>query len=154
MLPLLLYFFGFFFIGFFLADAATRGVLWKKPKACKFIKKETLTQVFSCEFSEISKSTFYREHLWTTASIFRNCFFCGISCMLKSRLSIFLFWCEILCGCFRFLYVRSKGGSRAAATSKMECFVIIVNGFQSLTIIAKHSIFGCCSSPRSASEKY
>ena len=30
--------------------------------------------------------------------------------------------------------------SRAAATSKMECFVIIVNGFQSLTIITKHSI--------------
>ena len=58
MLPLLLYFFGFFFIGFFLADAATRGVLWKKPKACKFIKKETLTQVFSCEFSEISKNVF------------------------------------------------------------------------------------------------
>ena len=34
----------------------------------------------------------------------------------------------------------SKGGSRAAATSKMERFVIIVNGFQSLTIITKRSI--------------
>ena len=33
-----------------------------------------------------------------------------------------------------------RGGSRAAATSKMECFVIIVNGFQPLTIIIKHSI--------------
>ena len=33
-----------------------------------------------------------------------------------------------------------RGGSRAAATSKMECFVIIVNGFQPLTIITKHSI--------------
>ena len=33
-----------------------------------------------------------------------------------------------------------RGGSRAAATSKMECFVIIVNGFQTLTIIRKHSI--------------
>ena len=32
------------------------------------------------------------------------------------------------------------GGSRAAPTSKMKCFVIIVNGFQPLTIIAKHSI--------------
>ena len=27
-------------------------------KACNFIKKETLAQVFSCEFCEISKSTF------------------------------------------------------------------------------------------------
>ena len=26
--------------------------------ACKFIKKETLPQVFSCEFCEISKNTF------------------------------------------------------------------------------------------------
>ena len=32
------------------------------------LKKETLTQVFSCEFCEISKNTFYTEHLWTTAS--------------------------------------------------------------------------------------
>ena len=33
-----------------------------------------------------------------------------------------------------------RDGSRAAATFKMECFVIIVNGFQPLTIIWKHSI--------------
>ena len=33
-----------------------------------------------------------------------------------------------------------RGGSRAAATSKMERFVIIVNGFQPLTIIIKRSI--------------
>ena len=36
--------------------------------------------------------------------------------------------------------VRFRGGSRDAATSKMEYFVIIVNGFQPLTIITKHSI--------------
>ena len=36
---------------------------------------------------------------------------------------------------------RNRGGSRTAATSKMECFVIIVNGFQlSLTVITKRSI--------------
>ena len=33
-----------------------------------------------------------------------------------------------------------RGGSKAAATSKMELFVIIVNGFQLLTIITKCSI--------------
>ena len=33
-----------------------------------------------------------------------------------------------------------RDGSRAAATSKMERFVIIVNGFQPLTIITKCSI--------------
>ena len=34
----------------------------------------------------------------------------------------------------------SRGGSRTVATSKMELFVIIVNGFQPLTIITKCSI--------------
>ena len=33
-----------------------------------------------------------------------------------------------------------RDGSRTATKSKMECFVIIVNSFQPLTIIAKHSI--------------
>ena len=27
--------------------------------------------MFSCEFSEISQNTFFAEHLWATASIFR-----------------------------------------------------------------------------------
>ena len=40
----------------------------------------------------------------------------------------------------RILMLQIRGGFRAAATSKMECFVIIVNGFQPLTIITKHSI--------------
>ena len=34
----------------------------------------------------------------------------------------------------------NRGGSRAAATSKMERFVIIVNGWKPLTIITKRSI--------------
>ena len=33
-----------------------------------FIKKESLAQVFSCEFCEISKNTFFIEHLWATTS--------------------------------------------------------------------------------------
>ena len=37
-------------------------------------------------------------------------------------------------------YCIHRGGSRTAATSKMELFVIIANGFQSLTIITKCSI--------------
>ena len=37
--------------------------------ACNFIKKETQAQGFSCEFCEISKKTFFIEHLWTTASV-------------------------------------------------------------------------------------
>ena len=37
--------------------------------ARNFIKKEALAQEFSCEFCEISKNTFFTEHLWTTASV-------------------------------------------------------------------------------------
>ena len=37
-------------------------------------------------------------------------------------------------------FPRCRGGSRAAATSQMECFVIIVNGFQPLIINTKRSI--------------
>ena len=34
--------------------------LVKKQAPCNFIKKETLAQVFSCEFCKISNNTFYR----------------------------------------------------------------------------------------------
>ena len=35
-----------------------------RPQACNFINKETLlAQVFSCEFCEIFKKTFFTEHL-------------------------------------------------------------------------------------------
>ena len=38
-------------------------------ESCRnFIKKETLVQVFSCEFCEISKNTFFTQHLRVTAS--------------------------------------------------------------------------------------
>ena len=36
--------------------------------AYNFIEKETLAHVFSYEFCEISKNTFFIEHLWATAS--------------------------------------------------------------------------------------
>ena len=49
-----------------------------------------------------------------------------------------------LCG----LYKQITSGSRNAATSKMECFVIIVNG-----AYYKALHLGCCSGPRSASEQ-
>ena len=37
---------------------------------CIIIKKENLTQVFFCEFYEISKNIFFTEDLWTAASVF------------------------------------------------------------------------------------
>ena len=39
-----------------------------RPEACNFIKKETLAQVFSCEFCEISKNTFFHRTPLVAAS--------------------------------------------------------------------------------------
>ena len=44
-----------------------RGMVNQPTKVCNFIKKETLAQVFSCEFCKIFKNTFFTEHLWKTA---------------------------------------------------------------------------------------
>ena len=41
---------------------------------------------------------------------------------------------------FEIDYILISGGSTTAATSKMERFVIIVNGFQLLAIITERSI--------------
>ena len=40
-----------------------------RPQACNFIKKETMAQVFSCEFCKISKNTFFIEHFWRTVFV-------------------------------------------------------------------------------------
>ena len=41
-----------------------------KLLACNFIKKETPTQVFFCEYCEVFKSTYFEEHLLTAGSDF------------------------------------------------------------------------------------
>ena len=53
-----------------------------------------------------------------------------------------VFFCivKIIDECFQPKDAPFRGKSRAAATSKMERFVMIVNGFQPLTIITKRSI--------------
>ena len=56
---------------------------------CNFIKKESLAQVFSCEFFEICKSTFLTEHLWATASVNKIITFEVIS-TLRQLLSNFI----------------------------------------------------------------
>ena len=49
--------------------------LIKLQAACNFIKKETLAQVFSCEFCEISKNTYSYRTTLMAASAFSNIFF-------------------------------------------------------------------------------
>ena len=49
--------------------------LINRSEACNFIKKETLAQVFSCEFCDISKNTFFYRTPLVTASFtkLQNC---------------------------------------------------------------------------------
>ena len=60
-------------------------------QACNFVKKETLAQVFSCEFCEISKNTFFTEHLrWLLliilCMIFGHQMKFNVSCLKSNRL--------------------------------------------------------------------
>ena len=41
-----------------------------QAEACNFIKKESLAQVFSCEFCEISKNTFFHRTPLVAASVY------------------------------------------------------------------------------------
>ena len=50
-------------------NPCARASLLIKLQACKFIKREALAQVFSCEFCGISKNTFLAKHLWEAASV-------------------------------------------------------------------------------------
>ena len=45
---------------------------YAKLQVCNFIKQETLAQVFSCEFCEISRNIFFKEHLQETAFLSRE----------------------------------------------------------------------------------
>ena len=63
------------FTSIFYSYSAPRKMLWTEAATCNFIKKETLAQVFSCEFCEIAKEhlfyrtsasdSFYMELFWT-----------------------------------------------------------------------------------------
>ena len=46
-----------------------QSLFFNKKEACNFIKKEILAQVFSIEFCENSKKSFFTEHLLETASL-------------------------------------------------------------------------------------
>ena len=52
-------------LAYFNPEEATRGVLQEKM----FLEISQNSQENTCEFCEISKNTFFTEHLWASASI-------------------------------------------------------------------------------------
>ena len=63
---------------------------------------------------------------------------------MKPHMEYGLFKCLLHRDCHIYSFIifenRFRGGSKTAAISKMERFVIIVNAFQPFTIISEHSI--------------
>ena len=71
-------------------------VFWKRAQACNFIKKETLTKVFSCELCEIFQNTFFIEHLrWLLQQNLSLGFAewnCAVAIITTPRHHIYCFW--------------------------------------------------------------
>ena len=86
------------------------------------MKKETLAQVFSCELCEISRNTFFTEHLRTTASDFKNIY------LINRRFFIVDF--EDLC-------------NRCVIYLPFFILHLLVNHLLSHGIHASHDIGGC-----------
>ena len=59
--------------------------LYDRDQVCNFIKKETLAQVFFCEFCKIPKNTFFTEHFRATASIDGKLHSCAALLVVKIR---------------------------------------------------------------------
>ena len=89
-------------LSLFLNKGAGRGLHWVsfliklQAESCNFIEKEPLAQVFSCEFCEISKNTFFTEYLFYRIPL--GDFFCIYNSSLYSeglpkRLSFYLNSC-------------------------------------------------------------
>ena len=81
-------------------------VAGRRPKACNFIKKETLAQVFSSEFCEISKNTFLHRTPLMDAFVFKKVLlimtfniknFCGAFCTSQPRIEkeMKIYWVSI-----------------------------------------------------------
>ena len=84
--------------------------------ACNFIKKETLTQVFCCEFCEISKNTFFHRTPLVAASG-------GICCFRKAewRADQTYFYAPDFLGAQFYLRARSGTPNNGCEKSKLRC---------------------------------
>ena len=88
-------------------------------QSLNFIKKETLVQVFSSEFCEISNNIFSTEHLWTTAS------------------GVLITDCELISFTFLFCFIMLVG-TQATCFDRCGLFFERTAGFwESLLLLAK-----------------
>ena len=116
---------------------------WKK-----FIKKETLTQVFSCEFCEISENTFFHRTPLVTASVVSFCFFLSNAffltqpqcCLTNSWIELQMYHTERLL-IFAILVSMSRCG--VFMSSLYDLFFIFIFFFTNILLLLL--IFRICS---------
>ena len=70
--------------------------------------------------------------------LYNACVYNCILCVVMFMYLVSRYRCLDVCVC-KWWCIVFRGGSKTAATSKVELFMIIVNGFQPLTIITKSS---------------
>ena len=96
----------------------------------KILKKETLAQVFSCEFCEFFKNTFLTKRLRTTAFIITKLFNLPVWLWLPTKLNEILFY-------FNPLSANTKNGQTLKTICRQQptnC-LSVVDYFVSLTLI-------------------
>ena len=103
-------------------------VIELQASACNFIKKETLTRVFSCEFSEILKNNFFTEQK-------SKDFLIPLSNASKDLCDKRPLWPST-----NDLYAITYRHTGPYQTSMMEFFCEIFNNFQLLTVFTKISV--------------
>ena len=104
-------------------------------KVATLLKRGPWHRSFPVTFARFLRTPFLTEHLrWLLLNELWFCY-ANLTTLFNHVFKSFLATALVL-------YPLIRGGSRTAATSKMEFFVIIVNGFHLLTIFTKSSILG------------
>ena len=100
----------------------------------------------------INSLTYVLQLVLVTSEQVYNAFVIVVKTMINNI--FFLVYCtrEGITFCHIHVYLTTRGGSRAAATSKMESFMIIVKRLPPVNYYHKALHLGCCSSPRSTSD--
>ena len=109
-----------------------------QAEAYSFIKKETLAQVFSCEFYKIFKNTFLAEHLRMNAPVITYC------CSLCSTSNLYIFFMRGLLSVRD--AVQTKKKKKTSMTSYfMTCWTFLLLFFSFYNVVSLflyiHSLF-------------
>ena len=110
-------------------------------ETCNSIKKETLAQVFLCEFWEISKNTFLKEHLRATASTLHpNSHYPKL--LVKSYFTFTILHCRKVVTDIINMQIMSRPKKQFCLSNGSEQFVMALSTRRFLFLIKQLSMLG------------